>query len=243
MRTKPGTLQQLLGRSNYLSKNIENFEIKHYGGSYPDVFEYKKDEVLDVMTYTWMTGYDKNTGVELNMPRPANFRMNSTGDKIRYISIMDDQVLWRKAYDAYETKKNGIIFKDHPYVSKVRLLIQAYETMDVEKIKSHYSPNARFYDVMNSVPFDKAKSLEEEFKDFSSYAEILELVDIREYGFPDVLDYEGNDTVVISWWVMDFKNKKSGETSTIFQHIVHHFNEDGEIVRENYYFNPAQLPL
>ena len=156
---------------------------------------------------------------------------------------MDDQVLWRKAYDAYETKKNGIIFKDHPYVSKVRLLIQAYETMDVEKIKSHYSPNARFYDVMNSVPFDKAKSLEEEFKDFSSYAEILELVDIREYGFPDVLDYEGNDTVVISWWVMDFKNKKSGETSTIFQHIVHHFNEDGEIVRENYYFNPAQLPL
>ena len=243
MRTKPGTLQQLLGRSNYLSKNIENFEIKHYGGSYPDVFEYKKDEVLDVMTYTWMTGYDKNTGVELNMPRHANFRMNSTGDKIRYISIMDDQVLWRKAYDAYETKKNGIIFKDHPYVSKVRLLIQAYETMDVEKIKSHYSPNARFYDVMNSVPFDKAKSLEEEFKDFSSYAEILELVDIREYGFPDVLDYEGNDTVVISWWVMDFKNKKSGETSTIFQHIVHHFNEDGEIVRENYYFYPAQLPL
>ena len=83
MRTKPGTLQQLLGRSNYLSKNIENFEIKHYGGSYPDVFEYKKDEVLDVMTYTWMTGYDKNTGVELNMPRHANFRMNSTGDKIR----------------------------------------------------------------------------------------------------------------------------------------------------------------
>ena len=115
--------------------------------------------------------------------------------------------------------------------------------MDVAKINSHYSQNARFYDVMNSVPFDKAKSLEEEFKDFSSYAEILELLDIREYGYPDVLDYEGNDTVVISWWVMDFKNKKSGETSTIFQHIVHNFNEDGEIVRENYYFNPAQLPL
>ena len=82
MRSKPGTLQQLIGRSNYLSKNIENFEIKHYGGSYPDVFEYKKDGVLDVMTYTWMTGYDKNTGVELNMPRHANFRMNSDGDKI-----------------------------------------------------------------------------------------------------------------------------------------------------------------
>ena len=35
-----------------------------------------------------------------------------------------------------------------------------------------------------------------------------EIVDIREYGFPDVLDYEGDGAVVISWWVMDFKNKK-----------------------------------
>ena len=80
---------------------------------------------------------------------------------------MDDQVLWRKAYDAYETKKNGVIYKDHPYVSKVRLLIQSYETMDPEKIKPHYLPSTRFYDVMNSVPFNKSKSLEEEFKDFS----------------------------------------------------------------------------
>ena len=242
MRTRPGTLQQLLGRSNYLSKNIENFEIKHYGGSYPDVFEYKKDGILDVSTYTWMTGYDKNTGVELNMPRHANFRMTSDGEKIAYMSIMDDQVLWRKAYDAYETKKNGVIYKDHPYVSKVRLLIQSYETMDPEKIKPHYLPSTRFYDVMNSVPFNKSKSLEEEFKDFSSYAEVLELTDIREYGFPDVLDYEGDGAVVISWWEMDFKNKKSGNTSTIIQHLVHHFNEDGEIYREDYYFNPAQLP-
>ena len=27
----------ILGTSNYLSKNIKNFEIKHYGTSYPDV--------------------------------------------------------------------------------------------------------------------------------------------------------------------------------------------------------------
>ena len=114
--------------------------------------------------------------------------------------------------------------------------------MDPEKIKSHYLPTARFYDVMNSVPFNKAKTLEEEFKDFSAYAEVLELVDIREFGYPDLLEYEGDGTVVISWWEMDFKNKKSGNTSTIFQHLVHHFNDDGDIYREEYYFNPAQLP-
>jgi ketosteroid isomerase-like protein len=240
MRDKPGTLKQLLRRSNYLSKNIENFEIEHYGGSYPDAFEYKKDNVLDVKTYTWMTGYDKNTGVELDMPRYANFRVAENG-MILSINIMDDQVLWNKAYDAFDTTKNGIIFKNHPLVSKVRLLMQSYLTQDVEKIKSHYTESTVFYDVMNS-DMDEYKSLDEEFADFSNYMEVFELVDINESGYPDVLDYEGDNIVVISWWNMKFKNKKSGKSTTLKQHIQHSFNEEGEIVREDYYFNPAQLP-
>ena len=94
---------------------------------------------------------------------------------------------------------------------------------------------------MNS-PVDEFKSLEEEFAQFNDYMEVFELVNIRESGFPDVLDYEGNGAVVISWWEMTLRNKKSGKTNTIMQHIQHSFNENGEIVREDYYFNPAQLP-
>lgn len=240
MRSEPGNLRQLIGRSNYLSKNIENFNIKHYGGSYPDAFEYKKDNIVDVMTYTWLTGYDKNTGVSLDMPRYASFRIDGSG-KISSINIMDDQVLWNKAYDAYQTTKNGVIYKDHPLVSKVRLLIQSYLTKNVEKIKSHYTESTRFYDVMNS-DLNEFKSLEEEFVDFDKYMEVYDLVNIVESGFPDVLDYEGDGDVVISWWDMTFKNKKSGKTSTIKQHIHHTFNASGEIVREDYYFNPSQLP-
>ena len=70
----------------------------------------------------------------------------------------------------------------------------------------------------------------------------LEIVNIRESGFPDVLDYDGDGAVVISWADFTFKNKKSGNIKTISQHIQHWFNEEGEIVREDYYFNPAQLP-
>ena len=240
MRDKPGTLKQLLGRSNYLSNNVENFEIKHYGGSYPDAFEYEKDNVLDVKTYTWMTGYDKNTGVALNMPRYANFRVNENG-KILSMNIMDDQVLWNKAYDAYGTKKNGVIFKDHPLVSKVRLLMRSYLTKDIEDIKNNYTESTMFYDVMNS-DLNEFKTLEDEFADFSKYMELFELLEINESGYPDVLDYEGDNTVVISWWNMKFKNKTSGNIAVIKQHIHHAFNEEGEIVREDYYFNPAQLP-
>ena len=237
---EPGTLQQLLNRSNYLSKNIVNFDIKHYAGAYPDALEYKKDDILEVMTYTWMSGYDRNTGVELDMPRYVNFRMNDDG-KIRSMNVMDDQALWTKAYQAWDTRANGVIYKDHPLVTKVRLMMRDYETQDVEKIKSNYTENTRFYDVMNS-PVDEFKSLEEEFAQFNDYMEVFELVNIRESGYPDVLDYEGNGAVVISWWEMTLRNKKSGKTNTIMQHIQHSFNEKGEIVREDYYFNPAQLP-
>jgi len=175
------------------------------------------------------------------MPRYATYRMNAKGDKVAGLWINDDETLWQKNWDAYETTENGVIYKDHPLVSKVRLLYQSYKTGDVEKIKANYTENTIFYDVMNSE-IDEFKTLEEEFAQFDEYMEVFEIVNIRESGFPDVLDYSGDGAVVISWADFTFKNKKSGNTKTISQHIQHWFNEEGEIVREDYYFNPAQLP-
>ena len=238
---KSNDINWILGTSNYLSKNIVDLEIKHYGGSYPDVLEYKQDGIVDVKTYEWLTGYDKNTGLDINMPRYATYRMNAKGDKVAGLWINDDETLWQKNWDAYETTENGVIYKDNPLVSKVRLLYQSYKTGDVEKIKANYTENTIFYDVMNSE-IDEFKTLEEEFAKFDEYMEVFELVNIRESGFPDVLDYSGDGAVVISWADFTFKNKKSGNTKTISQHIQHWFNEEGEIVREDYYFNPAQLP-
>ena len=238
---KSNDINWILGTSNYLSKNIVDLEIKHYGGSYPDVLEYKQDGIVDVKTYEWLTGYDKNTGLDINMPRYATYRMNAKGDKVAGLWINDDETLWQKNWDAYETTENGVIYKDHPLVSKVRLLYQSYKTGDVEKIKANYTENTIFYDVMNSE-IDEFKTLEEEFAQFDEYMEVFEIVNIRESGFPDVLDYSGDGAVVISWADFTFKNKKSGNTKTISQHIQHWFNEEGEIIREDYYFNPAQLP-
>ena len=130
-------LNWILGTSNYLSKNLINFEIKHYGAAYPDVFEYKQDDVVDVKTYELLTGYDKNTGLDLNMPRYGTYRMTAKGDRIQTLWINDDQILWQKNWDAYETTENGVIYKDHPLVTKVRLLYQSYKTGDVEKIKAN----------------------------------------------------------------------------------------------------------
>ena len=44
-------------------------------------------------------------------------------------------------------------------------------------------------------------------------------MDIRESGFPDVLDYDGEGAVVISWIVFVIKNKKSGNIKRLFCNI------------------------
>ena len=97
--------------------------------------------------------------------------------------------------EAYGTSKNGVIYKDHPLVTKVRLLLQDYLTMDVDKIKSNYTENTLFYNVMNSKSVDEFKTLEEEFEQFDQYMEMFELMGFRESGFPDVLDYDGDGAV------------------------------------------------
>ncbi len=236
----PRTIDQLVGRSNYLSKNISNFEIKHWGGSYPDVLEYKQDGVIDVKTYERMTGYDINTGVDLTMPRYATFRINEEGKIIR-MWVNDDQILWRKAYDAYDTRKNGVIYKDHPLISNIRLLIAGMRAMDIEKIRSFYSENARIYDVMNKGEFEFV-TVEEEMSNLEKAFSAYEMMDIQEVGYPDALAYEGGNVVIISWWKMRIKNRKSGKIATVMQHIQHTLNEEGKIIREDYYYNPAQLP-
>ncbi len=41
---------------------------------------------------------------------------------------------------------------------------------------------------------------------------------------------------------MIIKNKKSGKTGTVMQHLQHTLNEEGKIIREDYYYNPSQFP-
>jgi hypothetical protein len=219
---------------------VTNFQIKHWGGSYPDVLEYKKDKVTNVKTYERLTGYDKNTGVDLRMPRYATFRFNNDS-KITRMWVNDDQLLWKKAYDAYDTRKNGIIYKDHPFISNIRLMISGMKEMDIDKIRSYYDENARIYDVMNSGEFEFL-TLDEEMTNIENAIKAYEIVYIQEIGYPDALAYEGGNVVIISWWKMRIKNRKSGKIGTIMQHIQHTLNKEGKIIREDYYYNPAQFP-
>ena len=241
MDPKPLKLKGLVSRSNYLSKNVIGLQIKDRGSAYSDAMEYGKDN-LNVYTYQILKGFDKNTGFKFEIPRNSIFFFSKDGKKISGLSVADSQLKWRKSYEAWDTRKNGKIYKDHPMISKARLLYAYLETGDMAAMKDLYAENARISDIMNSEK-DSSKSVEEEMEGLKEFFKIYEIVNVSESGYPDLLEYEGSKTkTIISWWNVTVKNRKSNAVKEAVHHSQIVVNKKGKIINEQYYFNASQLP-
>lgn len=245
MRPQPKTLENMIGRSRYLSNNVIGFDITNRGSAYSDAMEFGKgkDKQIHVYTYQAMRGYDKNTGIELNIPRNSIFFMNEDATKISRLGVSDSQLKWQKAYDAWSTRTNGTIYKDHPMIAKSRLLYAYIALGDLESMRALYSDNAVIRDVMSITDLKDTRNPDEEIEMLKDFYAEYEVVDVNEIGYPDLLEYEGaNYSTIISWWEMTVRNKKSGNTSTGYHHSQIDVNKDGLIIREDYYWNPGLLP-
>ena len=156
---------------------------------------YGKDN-LNVYTYQIVSGFDKNTGYKFEIPRNSIFFFSKDRKKISGLSVGDSQLKWKKSYGAWETRTNGIIYKDYPMISKARLLYAYLELGDIASMKDLYSENATISDVMNSE-MDAFKSVEEEMKSLKEFYKLYEIVNVSESGYPDLFEYEGSNTKTI----------------------------------------------
>ena len=241
MNTKPLTMKNLINRSTYLSENVMGLKIEDRGSAYSDAMEYGKDN-LNVYTYQILKGFDKNTGYKFEIPRNSIFFFSKDGKKINGLSVADSQLKWEKAYDAWQTKKNGTIYKDHSMIATSRLLYAYFALGDIPGMRSLYKENARITDVMNS-DMDQYNTVDEEMENLKEFYKLYEVVNVSESGYPDLLEYEGTESkTIISWWDITFKNKKSNAIKEMKQHSQIVVNKDGKIIREQYYFNASQLP-
>ena len=241
MNTKPLTMKNLINRSTYLSENVLGLKIEDRGSAYSDAMEYGKDN-LNVYTYQILKGFDKNTGYKFEIPRNSIFFFSKDGKKISGLSVIDSQLKWAKSYDAWQTRKNGTIYKDHPMIAKTRLLYAYFALGDIPGMRSLYKENARITDVMNS-DIDQYNTVDEEMENLKEFYKLYEVVNVSESGYPDLLEYEGTESkTIISWWNITFKNKKSNAIKEMKQHSQIVVNKDGKIIREQYYFNASQLP-
>ncbi len=242
MQPKRKELDELIGRSNYFSKNMINFSIEDRGKAYSDAMEFKGGDGVFVYTYKVLKGIDKNTGYRLQMPRDETFYLTKDGKKIQWIAVSDSQLKWQKAYDAYGTRKNGVIYKDHPMIAKARLLYAYIHTGDLEAMRALYADNARISDAMNTE-LDSSISPDEEIANLKEFYKNYEVLNVTESGYPDLFEYEGTENkTIISWWDLTVKNKKSGNIKKSTQHSQIVVNKEGLIIQELYYYNPAQLP-
>ena len=241
MDPKPLTMKNLINRSTYLSENVIGFSIQDRGSAYSDAMEYGEDN-LNVYTYQILKGFDKNTGYKFEIPRNSIFFFSKDGKKINGLSVADSQLKWEKAYDAWQTKKNGTIYKDHSMIATSRLLYAYFALGDIPGMRSLYKENARITDVMNS-DMDQYNTVDEEMENLKEFYKLYEVVNVSESGYPDLLEYEGTESkTIISWWDITFKNKKSNAIKEMKHHSQIVVNKDGKIIREQYYFNASQLP-
>ncbi|MAR66924.1 MAG: hypothetical protein CL833_06735, partial [Crocinitomicaceae bacterium] len=202
-----GTRRNLLGQSMWLSNNMVNLKIENRPPAYPDAMEFKGGPVY-VYTYEMMTGFDKNNGFKINSPRNSTFIFDESGKKINRLLFSDNTAHFQKYFDSRETKTNGTIYKDHPVIAKVRLLFAHLETGDLDKAFEGYNEGARIYDIND--PDQSFISLAAHKEKLAAFMDMYEIVYIQESGYPDVLDYEGDGKVIISWWDFMLRHKKTG---------------------------------
>jgi hypothetical protein len=222
---------------NY-ANNYTNFSITKRGASYPDALEYKKDGIW-VYTYNMFFAINKKSGFKIQSPYDCTFIFNADGTKIKSMNFYMNTAMLTKNTESEQTLTNGILYKNHPNIVKVRKLMANFSLANVDAMYADFAPNARFFDI--NYAYGVSTSVEENKKEISALLQDIEIEGIDEIGYPDMLDHEGPSSVVDSWWSMRLRNKKTNKKFKIALTLAHTFNDQGQIERENSYYNGAQI--
>ena len=235
---KGGDINNLIGQSRWMSNNFVNISLKDRGQAYSDAIEYKRSGLF-VQTFQEFIAWDKNNGFKIKTPFNATFVFDKKGEKIVRFWWSDNQAVWQKWNLSRQTIKNGTIYKDHPYIGKVRQIWFNLAMGNIEQVWKDFSPNARIYD-LNLMDKDYNNLTDHQNyvgEVFSKY----DFISIDEVGYPDYIDYEGDGGTVLAWYNMIVKNKKTKKNITLKFHSQHDFNEEGIIVTEYLYYNANLL--
>ena len=235
---KGGDINNLIGQSRWMSNNFVNISLKDRGQAYSDAIEYKRSGLF-VQTFQEFIAWDKNNGFKIKTPFNATFVFDKKGEKIVRFWWSDNQAVWQKWNLSRQTIKNGTIYKDHPYIGKVRQIWFNLAMGNIDQVWKDFSPNARIYD-LNLMDKDYNNLTDHQNyvgEVFSKY----DFISIDEVGYPDYIDYEGDGGTVLAWYNMIVKNKKTKENITLKFHSQHDFNEEGIIITEYLYYNANLL--
>lgn len=220
--------KELSGMVNWFANNFENLKVQDDKPAYPDALEYKEGG-LWVQDWILLTGRHKESGINLDLSIHNLYRFDENGKiGVRHMYFNND-VFQNIRYSA-TTRENGKVYINHPYISVVRKVVNAFTDRDVDAYASYFADNAIFSDAWQE--WGESMTLEETREQMKKNLSNKDMKFwVEEIGYPDCIYYEeGNQYVVYSWWkytaVIDGKEDVTGVMMT------HAFNKDGKIVRE-----------
>jgi len=233
-----GTKQDMIDQSKWWQKNFAYLSLTRSGEAYPDALEYK-DGGLWVQTWDFLRGVHEETGTKIDMQIHRLFLL-SDDNKIKTMINYGDGWVWRGLNERRSKRTNGTIYDQHENINKVLRMMAALEHGDVDKAFSFFTENARFTNL--DMADGESHTVAEEKEAFSGMLKEWTIESIDVDGYPDYLEYEiGNVKVVQSWWTARMTRKSDSKKVKLPIMLVHYFNDEGMMTRENGYYTTQAM--
>ncbi len=240
---KPRTKEGAGRNATWWKENMAYLSLERSGQAYPDAIEYKDEDQKDVVwVQTWdhLKGVHNETGVKVDMPVHRLYVVNAD-NKIQTVIDYSDRTVWGELRESFAPRENGTIYNHHDYINHVRRMVAALENHDMEKFYSFYDEKATFESI-HMTPDEPSKTLDEDKESMKSMMDSYDITAIDVEGYPDYLNYGlGNAKVVMSWWKLRMTRKSDKKKIVMPLMLIHNFNDDGKIVRENAYYSQALM--
>ncbi len=212
---------------NYYKDNFDNVKIKDAKYFFPDAIKFKNSPII-VQDWVDLTGVHRESGIFLDLHVHHLYSFNEEG-KISSLHYYFNNDKFEEIHNSGKTRENGKIFINHPHISTVRKLMNAFREKDIDKWATFYSPKVRFGDAtMKHGVTNNLETQIEELKN-SHFFKPETKFKITQVGYPDCMYYaKEDDYIVYSWWLYtEWAENKIIEVPFLAYTI---FDKDGKIV-------------
>jgi hypothetical protein len=151
---------------------------------------------------------------------------------------------------AQKKVKNGIIYKEHPYIEIVKQVAVLYEKGDTAAMARLYADSVQVYGMTRySVDTTKVaqwsvpppKGLAGAKAGWQQVFDNWEQIKMRMIGVPEAMAYDDSPFSVQSFWLFTMVNKKTKKVAKVELVLFNLFNKDGKIATQIEFYDPTSL--
>ncbi|WP_166961459.1 nuclear transport factor 2 family protein [Yeosuana marina] len=133
-----------------------------------------------------------------------------------------------------QKKKNGTIYKEHPAITVVEAMQQAFIKGDTIALAGYLADDFRAFNGMNNNPDAKGQSKSNFLKNSDFWSKNISYLSIARQGeaYPDAIEYNGDDGLWVQTW--DYLRGVHDETGVKIDQPIHRLfvvNKDNKILR------------